>query len=245
MQGMPLRTTAAALAVVALSAGSIAGCSQSSNPSSKASGTSTSSTPVPDPPTLLKESSATTRGEPSVHLDLKVTKELQEQLPIETLSGDLTNVPAVAAKGTAKVVLGGQAVERDFVVFNGDLYVPLAKGGKPQNFGPAKDIYDVGLILNPDQGLANVLSNFSDPKAEGQESPNGVDAVKIKGQVSKDAVNAIAPQLAVTEAVPATAWIRPDGNHELVQAELDVSGGSVTMTMSDWGKPVTVDQPAP
>jgi lipoprotein LprG len=238
-----MRTTATALAVVALTTGLIAGCSKSDDKSAGSS--SSSSAPLPDPATLLKQSAATTRGEPSVHLELKVTKALQEKLPIDTLSGDLTNVPAVAAKGTAKVILGNQAVDRDFGGFNGDLYVPLVKGGKMQNFGPAKDIYDVGLILNPDQGLANVLSNFSDPKAAGRESPNGVEAVKITGQVSKDAVNAIAPQLAVTDRVPGTAWIRSDGNHELVQAQLDVSGGSITMTMSDWGKPVTVDQPAP
>lgn len=240
---MPLRTTVAALAVVALPAGLIAGCSKSADKSAEPS----SNAPLPAAATLLKQSSETTRGQQSVHLELAVTKELQEKLPIEKLSGDLTNVPAVAAKGTASVVSGSSTVEREFVVFNGDLYVPLVKGGKLQSLGPAKEIYDVGAILNPDQGLANVLNNFADPKAVGREKADGVDveAVKVQGQVSKDAVNAIAPQLAVTDAVPGTAWIREDGNHELVKAQLDVSGGSITMTMSDWGKPVTVDQPAP
>jgi lipoprotein LprG len=238
---MSLRTTATAIAIVALSAGLIAGCSKSSD----SSGDSSSGSPLPDASALLKQSSEATRGQQSVHLELKVDKGLQEKLPIETLSGDLTNVPAVAAQGTAKVVLGGQAVERDFVVVNGDLYVPLTKGGKLQNFGPAKDIYDVGLILNPDQGLANVLSNFTNPKADGREKINGTEAVKITGQVSKDAVNAIAPQLEVTDAVPGTAWIRENGNHELLQAQLEaVQGSSVTMTMSDWGKTVTVNPPA-
>ena len=241
MQGMPLRTTAAALAVVALSAGLIAGCSKSADKSAEP----TSTGPLPEATALLKQSSDTTRGEQSVHLVLKADKGVQEKLPIETLVGDLTNVPAVAAKGTAKVVLGGQAVEREFVVFNGDLYVPLTKGGKMQSLGPAKDIYDVGLILNPDQGLANVLSGFSNPKADGREKVNGIDAVKITGQVSKEAVNAIAPQLEVTDAVPGTAWVREDGNHELLQSQLEsVPGSSITMTMSDWGKPVTVDAPA-
>jgi lipoprotein LprG len=239
---MPLRRTAVALAVVALSVGLIAGCSK--NDSSNSSGQSSSGAPLPSATELLKQSSDTTRGQQSVHLELKVDKGLQEKLPIESLSGDLTNVPAVAAQGTAKVILGNQAVERDFVVVNGDLWVPLTKGGKMQNFGPAKDIYDVGLILNPDQGLANVLSNFVDPKADSRENKNGVNTVKIVGKVSKDAVNAIAPQLEVTDAVPATAWIREDGDHALVEAQLEATqGNSVTMTTSDWGKPVTVNQP--
>jgi lipoprotein LprG len=240
MQGMPLRTSAAVLAAIALSAGLIAGCSKSND-----SGSSSSGAPLPDAAALVKQSSEFTKNQQSVHLELKADKGLQEKLPIETLSGDLTNVPAVAAQGTAKVVLGSQAVEREFVVINGDLWVPLTKGGKMQNLGPAKDVYDVSLILNADTGLSNVLNNFSDPKVDGRQKVNGVEAVKITGKVSKDAVNAIAPQLEVTDAVPGTAWIREDGNHELLQAQLEAAqGSSVTMTTSDWGKTVTVNPPA-
>ena len=94
-------------------------------------------------------------------------------------------------------------------------------------------------------GLANVLANFSDPKADGRETINGVDTVKITGTVSADAVNKIAPQIAATGPVPGTAWIAEDGNHELMQAQLEPSpGNSVQMTLSKWGKPVTVDKPA-
>ena len=43
--------------------------------------------------------------------------------------------------------------------------------------------------------------------------------------------------------MPGTAWITEDGDHELMQARLEPSpGNSVTMTLSKWGKPVTVDQ---
>jgi lipoprotein LprG len=46
--------------------------------------------------------------------------------------------------------------------------------------------------------------------------------------------------------VPATVWIAEDGDHELIQIQLEPSSGnSVTMTLSKWGEPVTVDTPAP
>ena len=103
----------------------------------------------------------------------------------------------------------------------------------------------MSAILNPDTGLANVLANFTDPKADGRETVNGVDTVRVTGNVSADAVNKIAPQIGATGPVPGTAWIREDGNHELVQAKLEPSpGNSITMTLSDWGKPVTVTKPA-
>jgi lipoprotein LprG len=231
MQTRLLAIFAALFAAIAL----IAGCSSSSQGSSKE---------LPDAATLLKQSAETTKSQSSVHLKLSVQGQIQD-LPIETLEGDLTNKPAVAAQGTANIVFLGQRLEGvDFVVADGNLFGAITKGSF-QDFGPAADIYDVSALLNPDTGLGNILSNFSDAKSDGRENINGVDTVRVKGNVSADAVNKIAPQIKATGPVPGTAWIREDGNHELVQAKLEPSpNNTITMTCSDWGKSVTVTKPA-
>jgi lipoprotein LprG len=231
MQTRLLAIFAAFFATVAL----IAGCSSKSQDSSKE---------LPDAASLLKESSATTKSQSSVHLKLAVQGQIQD-LPIETLEGDLTNKPAVAAQGTANILFLGQRLEGvDFVVADGNLFGAITKGSF-QDFGPAADIYDVSALLDPDKGLGNLLANFSDPKADGRETINGIDAVRVTGTVSAEAVNNVAPQIKATAPVPGTAWIREDGNHELVQAKLDTSpGNSITMTCTDWGKSVTVAKPA-
>jgi lipoprotein LprG len=204
----------------------------------------TSDAPLPEAATLLTESNTTTKEQQSVHLQLTVSGEIKE-LPIASLTGDLTNTPAVAAQGKADIIFLGQKLEGvDFVVADGTLYGAITAGSW-QDFGPAVDIYDVSAILSPDKGLANVLANFSDPKADGREKVNGVDTVKVTGTVSADAVNKIAPQIAATGPVPGTAWVTDDDKHQLVQAKLEPTpGNSVQMTMSDWGKPVTVTKPA-
>ncbi|MCG7580384.1 LppX_LprAFG lipoprotein [Mycolicibacterium sp. OfavD-34-C] len=232
MQTRLLAILAALFAVAAL----VAGCSGSSDDSA---------TDLPDAATLLQESSETTAGETSAHLKLAVQGQIAE-LPVESLEGDLTQRPAVAAKGTADIVFLGQRLQGvQFVVADGDLYAAITAGGSLSNFGPASDIYDVAAILSPDAGLANVLSNFSDAKSDGRETVEGVTTVRITGMVSADAVNKIAPQIAATAPVPGTAWIAEDGDHQLMQARLEPSpGNSVTMTLSDWGEPVTVDKPA-
>lgn len=211
-----------------------AGCSSS--------GSSTEG--LPDAATLLQDSSKATAALKSVHLELSVTGTI-EALPIETLSGDLTNAPAVAAQGkTTLNVYGSKVSDVEFVVLDGTLYAALTPGSFA-DFGPAADIYDISAILNPEKGLANLLNNFTDPKNESVEQLNGIDTVKITGTVSADAVNAIAPQIGAKDAVPATAWVRKDGDHALVQAKLDVSeGNSITMTLSKWDEPVTVTKPA-
>lgn len=214
----------------------LAGCSSSSEDSGK---------DLPDPATLLQQSSETTKAQTSVHLLLTVQGEIKE-LPIESLEGDLTTTPAVAAQGSANLNFLGQKLEGvGFVVADGNLFATLTTGGSYQDFGPAADIYDVSAILSPTNGLANVVANFSDPKADGRETINGVETVRITGNVSADAVNKIAPQIGATGPVPGTAWVAEEGNHELMQAKLEPSeGNSVTMSMSDWGKPVTVTKPA-
>ncbi len=231
MQTRLLAIFAALFAAVAL----IAGCSSKSQEASK---------PLPDAASLLKESSQTTKSQTSVHLKLAVQGQIKD-LPIETLEGDLTNKPAVAAQGTANIFFLGQRLEGvDFVVADGNLYGAITKGSF-QDFGPAADIYDVSVLLNPDSGLGNLLANFSDPKADGRETVAGVNTVRVTGNVSAEAVNKVAPQIAATGPVPGTAWIREDGDHALVQAKLEPTpNNSITMTCTDWGKSVSVTKPA-
>jgi len=198
---------------------------------------------LPDAATLLKDSNTATRALKSIHLDLTVEGEIKN-FPIKTLSGDLAQAPAVAAQGNTKLTFQGSDVDAKFVVIDSNLYVALS-GDSFIDKGPAADVYDISAILNPDKGLANVLANFSDPKSESTETINGIETVKVTGQVSAEAVNSIAPPIAATGPIPGTAWIEKDGQHRLVQAKLQPSDGtSVQMTLSDWDKPVTVTKPA-
>ena len=102
MQTRLLAIFAALFAVAAL----IAGCSGSSSENSGKD--------LPDPATLLKESSETTKGQTSAHLKLSVQGQIPE-LPVETLEGDLTQAPAVAAQRRLprEVPVRGQRGARD------------------------------------------------------------------------------------------------------------------------------------
>ena len=215
---MPTRLLAI-FAALFTSAALLAGCSSSEDNSN-----------LPDAATLLQQSAETTKSQTSAHLLLTVQGDIAA-LPIESLEGNLTLTPAVAAEGKANLLFLGQRLEGvGFVVADGDLYGAIT-AGTYQNFGPAVDIYDISAILSPEKGVGNVISHFSDPKADGRETVNGVKTVRVTGMVSADAVNAIAPQLAVTGPVPGTAWIAEEGNHELSQVKIDpAQGQSVTMT---------------
>ncbi len=234
MQGMQTRRRlSAVLASLSLATALIAGCSSSSQPSGA---------PLPDATTLVKQSTDTTKNVKSAHLVLTVNGKIPG-MPIKVLTGDLTTTPATAASGNATITFGGSDIQTDFKVVDGDLWATLTPN-KWSDFGKASDIYDVSVILNPDTGLANVLSNFSNAKAEGRDTINGQSAIRISGNVSADAVNKIAPPFNATQPLPATVWIQETGDHQLVQASLQKSSGnSVQMTLSNWGESVQVAKP--
>jgi lipoprotein LprG len=236
MQGMPTlrrhRRLFAVLAALSFAVTLVAGCS----------GSAPSGGPLPDATPLVKQSTDVTKNVKSAHLVLTVNGKVPG-LSLTTLTGDLTTTPTTAAKGSATISFGGGNIDVNFVVFNGDLYATLTPN-KWSDFGPASDIYDPSQILSLNNGLANVLANFTDAKAEGRDTINGQAAIRISGKVTAAAVNQIAPPFAASQPVPATVWIQETGDHQLVQAQLEKSpGNSVQMTLSNWGEQVQVSKP--
>lgn len=227
------RRLSVVLASLTLATAFIAGCS---------SGSKQSSGPLPDATTLVKQSADTTKAVKSAHIVLSVQGKIPG-LPIKTLTGDLTTAPATAASGNATITLGGSDIDANFAVVDGNLYATLTPN-KWSDFGKASDIYDVSVLLNPDSGLGNALTNFSNAKAEGRENVNGQNTIRISGNVSADAVNKIVPQFNATQPVPSTVWIQESGDHQLVQANLQKSSGnSAQITLSNWGEAVNVTKP--
>lgn len=201
------------------------------------------SEPLPDAAGVISQSIATTKALKSAHLEITVNGKI-DGLPVKTLSGDLTNVPSVAVKGSSKISMGGSDVDIQLVVLDGTLYAALTPDAW-LDMGPAADVYDPSVILSPDTGLANMLASVADPKAEGFDTVGGVPSVRITGKVAADAVNKLIPQLKASGPLPATMWIEKDAPHQLVQAKVDQSdANSVQLTLSDWDKPVTVTKPA-
>lgn len=235
MQGMrtPRRhcRRIAVLAAVSIAATVVAGCSSGSKPSGG---------PLPDAKPLVEEATAQTKAQERAH-----GADGQRQDP-GTVSEDAerrSHHQPHRRDGNVKLTLGGSDIDADFVVFDGILYATLTPN-QWSDFGPAADIYDPAQVLNPDTGLANVLANFADAKAEGRDTINGQNTIRISGKVSAQAVNQIAPPFNATQPVPATVWIQETGDHQLAQAQLDRgSGNSVQMTLSKWGEKVQVTKP--
>lgn len=252
----------AMVAAAALFGALVTGCSSDSDSSPTASAPATG--PLPEGGQLIAECSRTTQTLQSVHLDLAVTN--IPNLPVEYVKADVTNQPQGSgqAVGEAKVKVketDTTFTETKFLVVDKTLYA--GDGSKYAPVGPAEKIYDPGVILDKDKGIAHVIAQVQNPKVEARETIEGVNTVKVTGTIDASVIDTVVPRIGQEAGVlPITLWIAdvappttsaaalpsasasPGTGPNLVRAVVTKDSGNVKLTLSAWGKKVTVAKPA-
>jgi LppX_LprAFG lipoprotein len=257
------------LVIAATVLATVIGCGQKSStatsPTPGASGTSsapTSVAPSPQAAQLLQDSSKATTALRSLHVILATTD--ITTLPMESVDADVTNVQQGngQAVGSATVHLQPQApaVAKQFLVTNKTMYTKN-EAGAYASVGPAEKIYDPGIILDKDRGLGSVVGKVQNPQIAGNENINGVATVKVTGTIDAAVIDPVVPQLGKDGGtLPVTLYITdvsasagttatsgapaPAPAANLVRLVVNKDKGHVSITLSAWGQPVTVPNPA-
>ena len=225
------------LAIALLFAASLAGCSKD-----KAAGD------LPSGASLVSDAAAKTKTLKSAHIKIETEGEVSA-LPVRRAEGDLLR--SGDAKGTIQLSQFGVLVEYQFVVVGKDIYLKGVTGGFQKiDASVAKQIYDPTAILDPDKGIAKVLSTATNPTTEAQEKVDGKDAYRVAVGLSGDAVAALVPN--ITGPVTGKVWIDKN-TKDMLKAVLTVPGpsagagagksGTVTITETNIDSPVTVSAP--
>ena len=179
-------------------------------------------------------------------------------LPMEQVHGNV-NIASEGngqAKGSATIRSGPNtpAVAKEFVVWNRTMYTK-GPDGKYVSMGPAEKIYDPAVILDKDKGLANIIGKVQNPVQAGTENINGIPTVKITGTIDAAVIDVVVPQLGkdggtlpvtlyiADTSAPATSAVPTPAQPYLVQLGVKKDPGNVRITMSDWGKPYTIEDP--
>lgn len=200
---------------------------------------------VTDAAALLDQASKTTRLTSGVHMHLSVDPGFKG-LPVEDLNADVVVEPAPAAKGNGRFRLTDEYTDAEFVVVDGTLYIKETGKAKWETSPAGERSYDPSVLLSEDKGLANVLSKFTNPKVEGTEERNGVEAVKITGTLDSADFEAIFPTQgpgALKGEHPATAYIAAQAPNNLVELSINTQDGDITLTTSKWDETITVTRP--
>jgi lipoprotein LprA len=240
---LPRRTVAAAVAALAVVL-VVGGCSN--NAGSGTSGKSSTTASSNEATNLLKQAADAMRKVTGMHVTLAVQGDVPN-LRVTKLDGDISNTPQMVATGSATLLLGKTPTDAKFVYVDGHLYSDIGQPGTYTDFGNGVSIYNVSVLLDPNKGLANILSKLQGAQVKGSEQVNGVATTKITGNSSAEDIATLAGSKLTAEnvsTVPTTVWIASDGSSHLVQLQISpTSDTSVTLTMSDWGKQVTATKP--
>jgi hypothetical protein len=266
--------SAAALAAAALFASVVTGCGSESKTAETtttgASGTAATTTATgeqqtPDAAALVQESSRTTETLQSVHLVLTATN--MSQLPVSSVNADVTNQPQGTGRAVGDAKFRAQPsdpfVETQFLVTDKTFYTKDADGTWVAR-GPADKIYDPGIILDKDMGLAKVIKSVQNPKVDGRETIDGVKTVKVSGTIDAAIIDPVVPTLGqgggtlpitlyiYDVAPPATGTTTtaiasdapsPGTGPNLVRFVVNKDQGNVEVTFTNFAKPVDIPSP--
>ena len=151
------------------------------------------------------------------------------------------------AKGTAQIEQSGANVELSFVIVGDKIYLKGPTGGyQTLPLTLAASVYDPSAILDPDRGIAKVLSSATDAKTEASESVDGKTAWRVAATSAAADLAAIIP--GVTGSVPGKVWI-DSSDKRLLKAAFalpsagDAKGGTVTVTFKEFDAPATISAP--
>lgn len=205
---------------------------------------------LPDGAGLVEDAAKRAAEITSTHFTVAITGEVPG-MAVDALDGDITrDGESVAAKGTAKLAAMGGTAEAKFVLLDGTFHIDLGSG-KFQQFPEAQAamVYDFSAVLDPERGIAKLISGVQDAKTVAEADVNGTPAYQIKGTVGKDAIVGLVPK--ADADVPVTLWVTKDGQLPVkASAEFpaeegkDAKPGTMTVTLSKVNEPVTVEPPA-
>ncbi|MFM8856834.1 MAG: LppX_LprAFG lipoprotein, partial [Actinomycetota bacterium] len=200
---------------------------------------------LPNAAALVQQSLANLQSQHSAHLEQETIGTIPDW-PVNTLTGDVTNQPSNAFEGYAnmRMKMSDETVNAQLTVVEAILYAALT----PNNWldmGPAVETFDPSAYLDLNTGLTNALSGISDPKSQELDTVDGVPVVRISGMLGPDSANKLFPKARAQEPIPINVWIGRDAPNALVKTQIQPNiSATVTWTLSEWGKPVTVSKPA-
>jgi lipoprotein LprG len=196
-------------------------------------------TTAPPAAELLTKSAAAMSSVTSANFIITVDGQLPA-VTVQSAEGTLT--AAGDAKGTATITQLGQLLEVEFVLVNRNLYLKGATGGFSQvPAALAGGIYDPSAILNPDKGVAKMLSSVTGATNAGTDG----DAWVVTGTVPAAVAGGLVPGISTDVAGTFTIDM---STSQLAAAQFELAGAdgkpaTVTVELSGFNESVSISPP--
>lgn len=225
---MPRRAIITAVSSLAVAAVLAAGCSGERDNSDDA---------LPEAEQLLTAAADEMAEVETVRLQIGADTELAD-LPVREADAVVTR--AGDAEGSAQIEQLGQVLELNFVMAGDTFYYQLIGPWLELSREEAARYYDPSAILDPDRGVANLLRNAEQAEVRGTGSVGETDAYEVTASLAAADLAALLP--GVPERVNGTLWIGQE-RPLLHRVTFELTGGTVTVDLSDFDAPVQISAP--
>lgn len=189
-----------------------------------------------DPTALLAASAEAMRRVTTTAFDLSVEGDAPA-LPVSAADGTLTRDGD--AQGTATTRQLGVTLELRYVLVADELFLEGPTGGF-QRLGAGVLPYDPSIILDADRGLPALLEAGRDAALEGSEDVDGVATRRVRATFPATLLAPLVP--GTTADAQGEVWVATEGDRT-VRVRFPVTGGTVTIDLSDFDAPVDITAP--
>ncbi|MFC5180827.1 LppX_LprAFG lipoprotein [Actinomadura harenae] len=157
--------------------------------------------------------------------------------------GDLKLLKNGDGEGTVQLSQSGATGEMQLVAVGDSVYI---KGVTGKNWRKvpkvlAGTMYDTSAVLDPDRGVAKMLTSITDPKAQAEEKVAGKDCYRVGGTLTGASIGKIVP--GVDGDLAGQLWI-DKASHRLVRVKGTMpKGGSATIDFTEYDQPYKISAP--
>jgi lipoprotein LprG len=209
------------------------------------SGGSDSTNSLPQGREVLAQSSAAMRDLKSI--GFTIDTEGKPAVPFKR--GDIKLLKSGDAEGTLQIQQAGQAVETNFVLVGQTVYLKGVTGGYQKlPRAMVTQLYDPSALLDPERGVAKLLTTATGPRTEAREKVGGKDAYRVKATLPKDVAATLVP--GVAQDVTGQVWVGT-ADHRPIKLKMQIpavaggdgSTGAVLVSLTEFNADYKISPP--
>ena len=162
-------------------------------------------------------------------------------VPVKKADGRLSGTGD--ADGTVQIDVLGSLQEINFVLIGDTVHFKGVTGGfQRMTRSQLAAIYDPSAILNPEKGVAQLLTSALNAKTEAAEKLDGTDAYRVSATLSQQVLATMVPGIDAERQ--RHALDRQGHQPRCSRPTCRMTGGKVVVAFRDYDVPVQVTAPA-
>lgn len=163
--------------------------------------------------------------------------------PVIVKGGEMKLLRNGDAEGTLTVEQQGQNVEMKVVALGDSIYLDAGTGGwRKLPKALAASMYDPSAVLDPQRGIAKLLTSATAPQAQAMEKVDGKETYRVGATLPKEQIAGLIP--GINADLKGQVWVSK-ADHRLVKVRgaFPEGQGAVVISFTEFDAPYKISAP--